>query len=343
MDNELKQVVEQAQAEAAGVSDIPTLQALRAKYLGKKGPLAAFFARMKDVPADQRRAFGQSVNEARSQVEAIFQSAHEALEAKALAVKLERERVDITLPGHGPVTGTVHPYTKVVNLLTDFFVGQGYVVKDGPEVESDYFNFECLNIPADHPARDMQDSFFLEGGNLLRSHTSPVQARTMQDHTIELPFKIICPGKVYRRDNDATHSHQFGQIEGLCIGEDASLANLERTLTDMFKYLFGDKAEARFRPSFFPFTEPSIECDVSCFECHGKGCGLCKGSGWIEVLGAGMVNPDVFRLNGIDAEKYQGFAFGIGIDRMAMLLYGIDDIHRFYQDDLPFLKQFGKR
>lgn len=226
--------------------------------------------------------------------------------------------------------------------IEDFFVGYGYEVKDGPEVETDYFNFECLNIPKDHPARDMQDSFFISEGRLLRSHTSPVQARVMQAKDLKLPLKVICPGKVYRRDNDATHSHEFGQVEGLVIGEDVNLGNLEKTLTDLLQYLFGPKVTARFRPSFFPFTEPSVEVDLSCFECHGKGCGLCKGSGWIEILGAGMVNPDVFRLNGIDPDKYQGFAFGVGIERVAMLLYGIDDIHRFYTDDVDFLKQFSK-
>lgn len=226
--------------------------------------------------------------------------------------------------------------------IEDFFVGYGYEVKDGPEVETDYFNFECLNIPKNHPARDMQDSFFISEGMLLRSHTSPVQARVMQAKDLKLPLKVICPGKVYRRDNDATHSHEFGQVEGLVIGEDVNLGNLEKTLTDLLQYLFGPKVTARFRPSFFPFTEPSVEVDLSCFECHGKGCSLCKGSGWIEILGAGMVNPDVFRLNGIDPDKYQGFAFGVGIERVAMLLYGIDDIHRFYTDDVDFLKQFSK-
>ena len=343
MDSELTQLVEEAKKEVKEASDRQTLSNLKAKYLGKKGTISGYFARMKEIPPEQRKEFGQRVNAAKDEVEKLIQDALDSLTERELKERLDRERVDITLPGHGPKYGTTHPYTRVIDLLTDFFVGYGYTVKDGPEVESDYFNFECLNIPADHPARDMQDSFFLSDGLLMRSHTSPVQARTMQDRNQTLPFKIICPGKVYRRDNDATHSHQFGQIEGLCVGEHVTLANLEKTLTDMFKYLFGEKAQARFRPSFFPFTEPSLECDVSCFECHGKGCGLCKGSGWIEVLGAGMVNPTVFTLNGIDPDRYQGFAFGIGVDRMAMLLYGIDDIHRFYQDDVQFLEQFSKR
>lgn len=342
MDIDLKNIVAEALKAASEAADKPALQNAKANYLGKKGPLNGIFAKMKDLSPDQRKEVGKQINESKVEMEKAFADRLAAIEKAELDQRLAKERIDITLPGHGPVRGTEHPFTKIVNLLTEFFVGYGYTVKDGPEVESDYFNFECLNIPADHPARDMQDSFFLDNGMLLRSHTSPVQARTMQDKSETLPLKIICPGKVYRRDNDATHSHQFGQIEGLCIGHDVTLANLTKTLTDMFKYLFGPKVEARFRPSFFPFTEPSIECDISCFECHGKGCGLCKGSGWIEVLGAGMVNPNVFRLNNIDEKQWQGFAFGIGIERMAMLLYGIDDIHRFYQDDVQFLSQFTK-
>lgn len=343
MDIDLSTVISQAQQACDQANDRTAIMNAKSAFLGKKGPLTALFSKMKEMTPDQKRELGLKINEAKTQIAKLFEDKLAQIEQRSLEEKLAKERLDISLPGHGPKAGTEHPYTKIVDLLTDFFVGYGYTVKDGPEVESDYFNFECLNIPADHPARDMQDSFFLDNGMLLRSHTSPVQARTMQDKNEELPLKIICPGKVYRRDNDATHSHQFGQIEGLCIGKDVTLANLTRTLSDMFKYLFGPKVEARFRPSFFPFTEPSIECDVSCFECHGKGCALCKGSGWIEVLGAGMVNPNVFRLNGIDADVWQGFAFGIGIERMAMLLYGIDDIHRFYQDDQQFLQQFSKK
>lgn len=339
---ELDKIAQEAASAFAAASDKEALMGLKAKYLGKKGPLAEAFSAMKTIPNDQKKAYGQAINGVKGTIEGLFEARLQALEAQALAEKLAKETIDITLPGNGPRRGNVHPFDKIVDMLTRFFVGYGYTVKDGPEVETDYFNFECLNIPKDHPARDMQDSFFIGDGVLLRSHTSPVQARVMQDKALTLPLKIICPGKVYRRDNDATHSHQFGQIEGLCIGKDVSLANLTRTLTDMFHFLFGPKVQARFRPSFFPFTEPSIECDVSCFECHGKGCALCKHSGWIEVLGAGMVNPNVFRLNGLDPNAWQGFAFGIGIERMAMLLYGIDDIHRFYQDDLPFLKQFSK-
>lgn len=335
-------LLQDAQNEVESCQDMPTLQNTKAKFLGKKGPLNEFFSQMKDIPNEEKKAFGQRINELKEKLTKIFDEAKAKLDAKKLEERLTKETIDVTLPGHSYGKGAVHPFAKVVEKIEDFFIGYGYEIKDGPEVEMDYFNFECLNIPKDHPARDMQDSFFIGDGKLLRSHTSPVQARVMQDKNITLPLKIICPGKVYRRDNDATHSHEFGQVEGLVIGEHVTLGNLEKTLTDLLKYLFGPKVTARFRPSFFPFTEPSVEVDLSCFECHGKGCGLCKGSGWIEILGAGMVNPEVFRLNGIDADKYQGFAFGVGIERVAMLLYGIDDIHRFYTGDVDFLKQFTK-
>lgn len=340
LDNE--KILAEAKDEASSCKDMPSLMNSKAKYLGKKGPLTSLFAQMKNIPNEQKKAFGQKINEIKEKLASIFDEQKKLIEERKLNERLEKETIDVTLPGHSYGKGSEHPFEKVVKKIEDFFVGYGYEVKDGPEVETDYFNFECLNIPKDHPARDMQDSFFISEGMLLRSHTSPVQARVMQAKDLKLPLKVICPGKVYRRDNDATHSHEFGQVEGLVIGEDVNLGNLEKTLTDLLQYLFGPKVTARFRPSFFPFTEPSVEVDLSCFECHGKGCGLCKGSGWIEILGAGMVNPDVFRLNGIDPDKYQGFAFGVGIERVAMLLYGIDDIHRFYTDDVDFLKQFSK-
>lgn len=340
LDNE--KILAEAKDEASSCKDMPSLMNSKAKYLGKKGPLTSLFAQMKNIPNEEKKAFGQRINEIKEKLASIFDEQKKLIEERKLNERLQKETIDVTLPGHSYGKGSEHPFEKVVKKIEDFFVGYGYEVKDGPEVETDYFNFECLNIPKDHPARDMQDSFFISEGRLLRSHTSPVQARVMQAKDLKLPLKVICPGKVYRRDNDATHSHEFGQVEGLVIGEDVNLGNLEKTLTDLLQYLFGPKVTARFRPSFFPFTEPSVEVDLSCFECHGKGCGLCKGSGWIEILGAGMVNPDVFRLNGIDPDKYQGFAFGVGIERVAMLLYGIDDIHRFYTDDVDFLKQFSK-
>lgn len=340
LDNE--KILAEAKDEASSCKDMPSLMNSKAKYLGKKGPLTSLFVQMKNIPNEEKKAFGQRINEIKEKLASIFDEQKKLIEERKLNERLQKETIDVTLPGHSYGKGSEHPFEKVVKKIEDFFVGYGYEVKDGPEVETDYFNFECLNIPKDHPARDMQDSFFISEGMLLRSHTSPVQARVMQAKDLKLPLKVICPGKVYRRDNDATHSHEFGQVEGLVIGEDVNLGNLEKTLTDLLQYLFGPKVTARFRPSFFPFTEPSVEVDLSCFECHGKGCGLCKGSGWIEILGAGMVNPDVFRLNGIDPDKYQGFAFGVGIERVAMLLYGIDDIHRFYTDDVDFLKQFSK-
>lgn len=331
-----------ARAELSEVKDIPSLQNVKARYFGKKGPLNAFFLIMKDLPSEQKKEFGKAVNGLKEKLSSLFEERKKAIEEEALQKRISQESLDVTLPGRSYGMGAEHPFEKVVRKMEEFFLGRGYEVKDGPEVETDYYNFECLNIPKDHPARDMQDSFFIGEGKLLRSHTSPVQARVMQQKDLRLPLKIICPGKVYRRDNDATHSHQFGQVEGLVIGSEVTLGNLKATLTDLLRFLFGEKVSARFRPSYFPFTEPSVEVDLSCFECQGKGCLLCKGSGWIEVLGAGMVNPEVFRLNGIDSKTWQGFAFGVGIERVAMLLYGIDDIHRFYADDVDFLKQFRK-
>lgn len=340
--NEFIDILEKAKEQLGEIKDKIQLNNLKAKFLGKKGEVTSLFSKLGTASIEERKLLGKKINDVKVAVENLFGEKEKQLNEEQLKEKLESEKIDITLPGHDSYNGIKHPFTKIVDLISEFFIGYGYSVKSGPEVELDYFNFECLNIPKDHPARDMQDSFFIEDNILLRSHTSPVQARVMQDKNLKLPLKVICPGKVYRRDNDATHSHQFGQIEGLCIGEDVNLSNLIKTLDDMIHFLFGSKVNMRFRPSFFPFTEPSIEVDISCFECHGVGCSLCKGSGWIEVLGAGMVNPNVFRLNNIDSDKYQGFAFGIGIERMAMLLYGIDDIHRFYTDDVNFLKQFNK-
>ena len=269
LDNE--KILAEAKDEASSCKDMPSLMNSKAKYLGKKGPLTSLFAQMKNIPNEQKKAFGQRINEIKEKLAFIFDEQKKLIEERKLNERLEKETIDVTLPGHSYGKGSEHPFEKVVKKIEDFFVGYGYEVKDGPEVETDYFNFECLNIPKDHPARDMQDSFFISEGMLLRSHTSPVQARVMQAKDLKLPLKVICPGKVYRRDNDATHSHEFGQVEGLVIGEDVNLGNLEKTLTDLLQYLFGPKVTARFRPSFFPFTEPSVEVDLSCFECHGKG------------------------------------------------------------------------
>ncbi|MCX5774809.1 MAG: phenylalanine--tRNA ligase subunit alpha, partial [Firmicutes bacterium] len=265
------------------------------------------------------------------------------LEAKYLKEKLNVESIDITLPGTSEDAGARNPFFIIQDEITDIFIGMGYEVAEGPEVESDHFNFELLNIPKDHPARDMQDSFYIDENTLLRTHTSPVQARTMQAKKGQ-PVKVICPGKVYRRDDDdATHSHQFAQIEGLVIDKDINLGNLKATLELFIRKMYGEKRQIRLRSSYFPFTEPSVEVDVSCAECGGKGCSVCKGTGWIEILGGGMVHPNVLAMSGYDPKKFQGFAFGIGIERVAMLRYGIEDIRRFYQNDIRFLEQFKRR
>jgi phenylalanyl-tRNA synthetase alpha chain len=263
------------------------------------------------------------------------------LEEEAVQLKLAQETIDVTLPARPIKTGNLHPLTRVVQEIEDIFIGLGYSVEEGPEVETDYYNFEALNLPKGHPARDMQDTFYITEELLLRTHTSPVQARTMEKYDGKGPVKIICPGKVFRRDNDdATHSHQFMQVEGLVVDEGIRMSDLKGTLKVFAKKIFGEDREIRLRPSFFPFTEPSVEMDISCKICGGEGCNVCKGTGWIEVLGAGMVHPNVLRMNGFDPEKYTGFAFGIGAERIAMLKYGVDDIRHFYTNDVRFLKQF---
>ncbi len=324
------------------VLDEASLNDFKGKFLGKKSALTSFYSSMKDVAKDEKKDFGIALNDLRSHLQALFDEKETALKQAKLNQRLEKEKVDITLPGYQNVLGSKHPFYAVVDDIVDFFLGMGYTVADGPEVESDENNFELMNIPKDHPARDMQDSFSINPNTILRSHTSCVQARVMKASKGQGPIKVICPGKVYRRDNDATHSHQFGQIEGLVISKDCTFSNLLETLTLLLRHLFGEKREVRFRPSYFPFTEPSVEADISCFECNGKGCNLCKHTGWIEILGSGMVNPNVLRLNGFDDKVYQGFAFGIGIDRVAMLKYGIDDIKRFYTNDVEFISQFRK-
>jgi len=332
-----------ARKEAPLVQDENGLNLFKGKYLGKKSPLSEGYSGMRLVPKEQKKEAGAVLTGWKKGLEEVFSALVSRLEEEKLKARLQAEKVDITLPGIDPLPGGENPYDLVVDEVTDFFLSLGYKVADGPEVETDENNFERMNIPKDHPARDMQDSFSLGEGLVLRSHTSAVQARVMEAAKGQGPIKVICPGKVYRRDNDATHSHQFGQIEGLVISEDVTFASLLDTLTMLLKHLFGEKREVRFRPSFFPFTEPSVEADISCFACNGKGCALCKHTGYIEVLGSGMVHPNVLRLNGFDDKKYQGFAFGIGIDRIAMLKYDINDIKDFYTDDVSFLESFQRR
>lgn len=313
---------------------------LRNKYLAKKGLIPLMMNNIKDV--EDKRAFGELYNSCKNEVEALFNAKISELEAKKLNEELKKEKIDITVPGNNYDRGVANPFYKVINEIEDIFLGMGYSIETGPEVDFDKYVFELLNIPHDHPARDMQDTLYIDNNLLLRSHTSSVQAHVMEKAKGK-PIKIICPGKTYRRDNDdMTHSHQFAQVEGLVIDKNINLGNLKATLELFAQKMFSKDTKVRFRSSFFPFTEPSVEVDISCFNCKGKGCNICKGTGWIEILGAGMVHPNVLRMSGYDPEVYSGFAFGIGIERVTMLKYGILDIRKFYQSDLKFIAEFKK-
>lgn len=342
MEQKLKDLQTEALAKIDQAEDLKALNEIRVAYLGKKGPITEVLRGMGQLSADERPKMGALANEVRESISQKIEAKHTALETEAVEKQLAAETIDITLPGRPVKSGNHHPLTRVVEEIEDFFIGMGYKIAEGPEVEKDYYNFEALNLPKGHPARDMQDSFYITEDLLLRTHTSPVQARTMEKHEGKGPVKIICPGKVYRRDNDdATHSHQFMQIEGLVVDENITMGDLKGTLELFAKKMFGEEREIRLRPSFFPFTEPSVEVDVSCFSCGGKGCNVCKKTGWIEMLGAGMVHPNVLQMAGFDSNKYTGFAFGIGAERIAMLKYGIDDIRHMYTNDTRFLKQFS--
>ena len=318
------------------------MQDLRVSVLGKKGSLTEILKGMKDVSAEMRPIIGKHVNEARDVLTAAFEETAKLLEEKKVAAQLASESIDVTLPGRPVATGHRHVLTQTSEEIEDIFIGMGYQVVDGFEVEQDYYNFERMNLPKDHPARDMQDTFYITEEILLRTHTSPVQARAMDAHDFSKgPLKMISPGRVFRRDtDDATHSHQFHQIEGLVVGKNISMADLQGTLQLIVQKMFGEERQIRLRPSYFPFTEPSVEVDVSCFKCGGEGCNVCKKTGWIEIMGAGMVHPRVLEMSGIDATVYSGFAFGLGQERVAMLRYGINDIRGFYQGDVRFSEQF---
>ena len=325
--------------ELQTVDTLPVLEALTVKVLGKKGSLTALLRGMGKLTAEERPVIGQLINEARAEFTLLLDEKKHALQTAELEKRLLQEALDITEPRPLMDVGTLHPNTLVLNELIDCFVGMGYSVVEGPEVELDHFNFELLNLPKDHPARDAQDTFYFDENTVLRTHTSPVQARTMIKG--DLPIRIICPGRVFRADEvDATHSPVFHQIEGLVVDENISMGDLKATLDAFAKKLYGEDIKTRFRPSFFPFTEPSAEVDLTCVNCRGEGCRICKNTGWIEVLGCGMVNPKVLDLCGIDSKKYSGFAFGIGLERITMLRYGIKDMRLLYEGDLRFLKQF---
>ncbi|MBQ9014035.1 MAG: phenylalanine--tRNA ligase subunit alpha [Bacilli bacterium] len=328
------------------VNDMKTLNDVRVEYLGKQGKVTELSKMMKDVPNEQKKEFGMKVNEVRMLVTSKIEEKKNELETKALNEKLESEKIDITVPSKKIKRGSKHPMTRIEEKFEDLFLSMGYTIYDGPEIESDENCFQKLNLPKGHAARDAQDTFYLKDefeNYLLRSQTSTAQVRAMEENIEKGPIRIVCPGKVYRRDEDATHSHQFMQIEGLVIDEDVSMADLKGTLELFCKTILGDKTKVRFRPSYFPFTEPSVEVDVTCFKCGGKGCALCKQTGWIEVLGAGMVHPNVLEMSGYDSTKYQGFAFGTGMDRFAMFKYGITDIRTIYGNDIRFLTQFDRK
>lgn len=324
-------------------ADSKSLEDLRIEYLSKKGKVQSLMAQMRDLTAEEKPKFGQMVNDLKNSIQEAMDKKKEELESSLLNAKLMSEKLDITLDAYAPKNGTLHPLTLVQNELEDVFIGMGYNVAEGPEVESDVYNFTKANTPEGHPARDMQDTFYIDPTHLLRSQTTAIQMRVLEADAHKLPIKVICPGKVYRRDDDdATHSHQFMQCEGLVIGENITVADLKGTLELMIRELFDKDAKIRFRPSYFPFTEPSFEVDMTCHICHGKGCPTCKGTGWIEILGSGMVHPNVLEMAGIDSKKYTGFAFGVGIERLAMLKYGITDIRDLYTNDIRFLDGFKR-
>ena len=338
----IEEIKEEYLSEIEKANSLEDINEIKNKYLSKKGKVSELMGKMKDIVAEKKASYGQAVNNLKTFITDNLDSIKENLESKALNEKLERETIDVTMPGKNYSAASKHPLNKLVDDISEVFVGLGYKVAEGPEVEKDLYNFEMLNLPKDHPARDMQDTFYVDVNTLLRTHTSPVQARTMEASSKDEPIRIICPGKVFRKDDDATHSHQFMQMEGLVIGKNVTMSDLKGTLDYFMKQVFGQDKTIRFRSSYFPFTEPSVEVDVSCTSCGGKGCNLCKGSGWMEILGAGMVHPNVLKMSGFDPEVYQGFAFGIGLDRIIMLQYGIDDIKRIYTNDLRFLNQFRR-
>lgn len=339
MKQQLEAIKAQAMEKLSRVSDIRELEDLKVAYLGKKGELTGILKGMGALSAEERPVIGQLANEVRFALEETIANTKDRLVKEERNIKLKSEVIDVTMPGKIKATGKKHPLTIVLDELKDIFLGMGYEIAEGPEIELDYNNFEALNIPRNHPARDTQDTFYISENVVLRTHTSPVQIRHMQSHTP--PIRIICPGKVYRSDAvDATHSPVFHQIEGLVVDKNVTMGDLVGTLQAFAKAIFGENTRIRLRPHHFPFTEPSAEVDVSCWGCGGSGCRICKGEGWVEILGAGMVHPYVLRECGIDPDVYSGFAFGMGIERIAMGKFGIDDMRLLFENDIRFLKQF---
>ncbi len=336
---ELQKIIEQAQQEVVTINDMPALEQIRAQYIGKKGALTEYMKQLGQVSAEERPQMGQLINHAKEQVQALFNQREEFLKANELNIKLTQESVDVTLPGRGQNIGSLHPVTRTRQRIEQFFTQAGFEIAEGPEIEDDYHNFTALNIPEHHPARAEHDTFYLTNGLVLRTHTSPVQIRTMKMH--KPPFKIIAPGRVYRCDSDVRHTPMFHQVEGLVVSETANFAELKGLLHDFLQQFFETPdLQVRFRPAYFPFTEPSAEVDMQCVMCKGEGCRVCSKTGWLEILGCGMVHPNVLKAVDIDSEKYIGFAFGMGIDRVAMLRYGIPDLRMMFENDLRFLGQF---
>ncbi len=336
---DLQALVEAARAEIAACSSIENLEAIRVRLLGKKGEITEQLKALGAMPADARKAAGARINEAKNALSAALDERRAALDAEKLAAQLASDAVDVTLPGRGQTSGGLHPVTRVRRRIEQIFRNAGFTIADGPEIEDEWHNFEALNIPANHPARAMHDTFYFPDGRLLRTHTSPVQIRAMKG--LQPPFRVIAPGRVYRCDSDMTHTPMFHQVEGLVVDEGITFANLKAVLHGFMKSLFEKDVKMRLRPSYFPFTEPSAEVDISCVSCGGTGCRVCKNTGWVEVAGCGVVHPNVLRAVAVDPERYTGYAFGMGIDRLTMLRYNVNDIRLYFENDLRFLRQFA--
>ena len=337
---DLQALTAKARSEIEAADNLDALDQIRVSYLGKKGELTSLLKTLGTLPAEERKSAGQDINRAKQDVQQALEARKASLKASALQTKLASERIDVTLPGRGQSTGGLHPVTRTMQRIEELFSQLGFAVEQGPEIEDDYHNFEALNIPAHHPARAMHDTFYFDAQTLLRTHTSPVQVRHME--TDKPPLRIIAPGRVYRCDSDLTHTPMFHQVEGLLVDREVSFSDLMGTLADFLKHFFeDDDLQTRFRPSYFPFTEPSSEVDIQCVMCGGEGCRVCGHTGWLEILGCGMVHPNVFKAVGINNEEYTGYAFGMGVERLAMLRYGVNDLRLFFENDLKFLQQFA--
>ena len=338
MQQRLDELVKEAERDSAAAGSLTALDQVRVRFLGKKGEITEHMKQLGGLPAQARPAAGQLINRAKEQVQTLLEARRTQLEQAELNTKLAAETIDVTLPGRGQTGGGLHPVTRTMQRIEQLFRQVGFEVAEGPEIESEFYNFEALNIPAEHPARAMHDTFYFPDGKLLRTHTSPVQIRVMLDRTP--PLRLIAPGRVYRCDSDVTHTPMFHQVEGFMVDTDVSFAELKGMLNDFLQQFFERELAVRFRPSYFPFTEPSAEVDIACVICGGGGCRVCKHTGWIEILGCGMIHPNVFAHVGIDNERYTGFAFGVGVERLTMLRYGVNDLRLFFENDLRFLRQF---